>query len=225
MPTRGWRDAPGSEVRRVFHSFLALCATGALAGPVEVQFVGVDGRGIGGTVMTLRSTDANRPLAKPGAAVMDQLDRQFAPHVLVVPVGSPVSFPNTDSVSHQVYSFSAAKRFQLPLYHGKPYPPVLFDRAGVVTLGCNIHDQMRAYVYVVEAQYLGRANHEGRWSAADVEPGDYTLTIWHPLSRSQAPVAEQRVTVAAGGAKLLLRAAAPLKLRSESQVPANWDVY
>jgi hypothetical protein len=153
------------------------------------------------------------------------MDRQFAPHVLVVPVGSPISFPNSDSVSHQVYSFSATKRFQLPLYRGKAYPPVLFDREGVVTLGCNIHDQMRAYVYVVEAQYFGRADRDGRWAAGDVEPGEYLLTIWHPQSRAQSPVLEQRVTVAAAGTQLLLRAAMPLKLRSESQVPANWDVY
>jgi plastocyanin len=212
-------------MRRVFHSLLALCATGAMAAPVEVQFVGVDGRAIGGVVVTLRSTDAAKPLARPAPAILDQVDRQFAPHVLVVPVGSPISFPNTDSVSHQVYSFSAAKRFALPLYHGKPYPPVLFDRDGVVTIGCNIHDQMRAYVYVVEAQHFGRAGHDGRWSAADVEPGEYALTIWHPLSRTQAPVLQQNVTIAAAGAKLVLRAAAPLKLRSESQVPANWDVY
>jgi plastocyanin len=211
-------------MRRVFHSMLAVWATGAVAAPVEVQFVSVQGRGIGGTVMTLRSTDASRPVAKPAPALLDQVDRQFAPHVLVVPVGSSITFPNTDSVSHQVYSFSATKRFELPLYRGKVYPPVLFDRQGVATIGCNIHDQMRAYVYVVEAQYFGRANAEGRWSP-DVEPGEYALTIWHPQSRTQSPVLEQRVTIPATGAKLTLRAAAPLKLRSESQVPANWDVY
>jgi len=203
---------------------LALYATAAMAAPVEVQLVGVDGRAIGGVVVALRSTDASKPLAKPAPAILDQVDRQFAPHVLVVPVGSPISFPNTDSVNHQVYSFSAAKRFALPLYRGKPYPPVLFDREGVVTIGCNIHDQMRAYVYVVEAQHFGRANVEGSWSS-DVVAGEYTLTIWHPLSRTQAPVLEQRVTISATGAKLLMRAATPLKLRNESQVPANWDVY
>ena len=59
---------------------------------------------------------------------MDQVDRQFVPHVLVVPTGSKVSFPNSDSVSHQVYSFSPAKSFELPLYRGNPNPPVVFDR-------------------------------------------------------------------------------------------------
>jgi plastocyanin len=179
----------------------------------------------GGVVVTLRSTDATRPFAKPAPAILDQVNRQFAPHVLVIPVGSQVSFPNSDAVSHQVYSFSPAKRFQLPLYQGKAYPPEVFGREGIVTLGCNIHDQMRAYVYVVEAQYYGRADHLGHWSVPNAEPGEYTLTIWHPLSRGQDPVLEQKVTIRADGAPLKLRAAMPLKLRSEARVPANWDVY
>lgn len=197
----------------------------AVAAPLQLGFVGVDGKGFAGTVVTLRSSDAARPVAKPAAAVVDQVDRAFVPKVLVIPVGSQVVFPNSDSVSHQVYSFSPAKKFQLPLYRGKPYPPVLFDRAGVVTLGCNIHDQMRAYVYVVEAQYFGRTDASGTWNAGDVEPGEYRVEIWHPLSRVQRPVLEQTITVPAGGAKLTLRAAMPLKLRSDSQQPSNWDVY
>jgi plastocyanin len=212
-------------MRYVFHAVLMLCCGTALAGPFEMQFVGVDGKAIPGTVVTLRSTDPSRPLARPSPAVMDQVKLAFVPHVLVVPRGSPVTFPNSDSVSHQVYSFSAAKRFKLPLYHGTPYPPVLFDSGGIVTLGCNIHDQMRAYVFVVEAQYYGRTDAQGRWSAGDVQPGDYQLTIHHPLSRTPQPVLEQRVTVAADDARVTLRAAAPLKLRSGSQVPANWDAY
>jgi len=212
-------------MRHVFHTLLLLCASTATAAPFEMQFVGVDGKPSGGVVVSLRSTDAARPLARPAPAVMDQIARQFAPHVLVIPVGTPVSFPNSDTVAHQVYSFAPAKQFELPLYSGKPRSPVVFDQAGIVTLGCNIHDQMRAYVYVVEAQYFGRADHDGRWKSPNVEPGEYQLTIWHPLSRKQEPVLEQRVTVKADGTKLMLRATAKLSLRSESQVPANWDVY
>ena len=212
-------------MRPVFHTFLALLAPAALAAPLQLQFVGVDGKGIAATVVTLRSTDASRPIAKPTAAVMDQMDLQFVPHVLVIPAGSQVVFPNSDTVSHQVYSFSPANKFQLPLYRGKPYPPVPFARAGVVTLGCNIHDQMRAYVYVVEAQYYGRTDIDGKWSVADVEPGEYRVEIWHPLSRSVRPVLEDTVKISASGAHVLLRAAAPLRLRSESQLPSNWDAY
>jgi plastocyanin len=212
-------------MRLVFTTLMALAMPGAFAAPLHISFVGVDGRGIGGTVVTLRSSDSTRPVARPTAAVLDQIDRQFVPHVLVVPVGSQVVFPNSDSVSHQVYSFSPVKKFQLPLYRGKPYPPVMFDREGVVTLGCNIHDQMRAYVYVVEAQHFGRTDASGNWSVADVEPGEYRIEILHPLSRVQRPVLEQMVTVPAGGLKMTLRAAMPLKLRSSAQHPSNWDAY
>jgi plastocyanin len=204
---------------------MAFVMPAALAAPLQLSFVGVDGKGIAGTVVTLRSTNAARPVARPTAAVLDQVDRRFVPNVLVIPVGSQVVFPNSDSVSHQVYSFSPVKKFQLPLYRGKPYPPVLFDREGVVTIGCNIHDQMRAYVFVIEAQYFGRTDVQGAWNATDVEPGEYRIEIWHPLSRVQRPVLEQVVTIPANGIKLTLRAAVPLKLRSESQQPSNWDAY
>jgi plastocyanin len=214
-------------MRHVFHTILLMCASVAGAAPFEMQFVGVDGKPQGGVVVTLRSSDASRPLARPPArpAVMDQINQMFAPHVLVIPVGTAVSFPNSDTVAHQVYSFSAAREFELPLYTGKPPNPVVFDQPGIVTLGCNIHDLMRAYVYVVEAQYFGRADHAGRWTAPEVEPGEYSLTIWHPLSRKQDPVLEQRVTIRAEGTNLTLRATKKLSLRSESQVPANWDAY
>ena len=72
-----------------------------------------------------------------------------------VGVGTRVEFPNNDSVSHQVYSFSPAKRFQLPLYKGEIHPPVTFDQPGLVVLGCNIHDSMVGYIYVTDAPYFG----------------------------------------------------------------------
>jgi plastocyanin len=212
-------------MRYVFHAVLMLCCGTVLAGPFEMQFVGVDGKAISGAVVTLRSTDPARPSARPSPAVMDQAKLAFVPHVLVVPRGSPVTFPNSDAVSHQVYSFSPAKPFKLPLYRGTPYPPVLFDNGGIVTLGCNIHDHMRAYVFVVEAQYYGRTDAQGRWSERDVQPGEYQLTIHHPLSRTQQAVLEQRVMIDTDDVGLTLRAAAPLKLRSGPQVPANWDAY
>ena len=126
---------------------------------------------------------------------MDQMNREFVPHVLIVPVGSRVTFPNSDTVSHQVYSFSPAKKFQFPLYRGSPNPPVDFDRVGVVTIGCNIHDQMRAYVFVVDGQYYGRTDANGAWSAADVEPGEYAVQVWHPLAREMRPIIEQQIRV------------------------------
>ena len=187
--------------------------------------MGVDGRGIPGTVVTLLSTDSARSIARPVTADMDQVSRQFVPHVLIVPTGSQVRFPNSDTVSHQVYSFSAAKKFQLPLYRGKTHPPVEFDRAGVVTIGCNIHDQMRAYVFVVDAQYYGRTDAAGVLKLPAIEPGEYKVQIWHPLAREMRPILDIRINVAANATPLTLRASAPLRLRAESGIPANWDAY
>lgn len=223
------------EVGRAFHMRALACALGALtllpcasvAAGLEMRLVTVDGKGIPGTVVVLRSANPNRLPAAPAKGVMDQVNREFVPHVLIVPVGSSVTFPNSDTVSHQVYSFSPAKKFQFPLYRGSPNPPVDFDRIGVVTIGCNIHDQMRAYVFVVDGQYYGRTNTSGTWSATDVEPGDYTVQAWHPLAREMRPIVEQRVHVNDGAAAtaLTLRMATPLRLRPVSTVPANWDTY
>jgi plastocyanin len=213
------------ELRPVFHALLAILAPSALAAPLELRLVGVDGRGIGGTVVALRSMDASRPLARPIDASIDQVDRQFKPQVLVIPKGTRVSFPNSDSVSHQVYSFSPVKRFQLPLYRGTIHPPVEFERAGTATLGCNIHDHMRAYVFVVEAQHYGRTDPGGIWRVADAEPGEYQVQIWHPLSRDNRPLVDQRITVASTSTTLTLRNPLPLRLRPESQIPPGWDAY
>src|SRR5204862_371676 len=79
-----------------------------------------DGHALAGAVVTVRPLDAPPRRPAPAHALMDQVNRAFAPDLLVIPVGSTVAFPNSDSVSHQIYSFSAAKRFQLPLYRDKP---------------------------------------------------------------------------------------------------------
>ena len=123
-----------------------------------------------------------------------------------------------------MYSFSQAKRFELPLYRGTPKPET-FDRAGVVTLGCNIHDNMRATVFVVDAQYYGRADASGTLRIADIQPGSYSVQVWHPLSRDMRPVLEQKISVTAAEPRASLQLALPLKLRSESRVPGNWDAY
>src|SRR5450830_2085936 len=96
------------------------------------------------------------PSNKPEPAVIEQKNRQFIPLVTVVQVGSLISFPNNDNVKHQAYSFSPAKTFELKLYSGKPTAPLLFDKAGTVTVGCNIHDQMLAFIHVVNTPFFPR---------------------------------------------------------------------
>jgi plastocyanin len=211
-------------MRLVFHVLATLVASSAIAAPLELHLLGTDGKGMGSTVVVLRSMDTARPVARPVQTSMEQVSREFRPHVLIVPVGSKVSFPNSDTVQHQVYSFSPAKRFELPLYRGTS-KPVEFDTAGIVTVSCNIHDNMRAYVFVVDAHYFGHADAAGIWKAPDVQPGNYSLQIWHPRARNMKPVIDQKITVDAAEPRITLRLASPLRLRPASEVPGNWDAY
>ena len=168
-----------------------LQAANALAGDLVVAVQTANGRPLAGAVVTLHPLSGNGRSGTPVNAVMDQINRTFVPDLLVIPVGSTVAFPNSDSVSHQIYSFSPAHKFQLPLYRGKPYPPVIFDQAGIVTLGCNIHDSMLAYVLVTDAPYFGRTDATGSWSV-DLPPGTYRLTVWQPRMQESS---QQDVTV------------------------------
>ena len=156
---------------------------------------------------------------------MSQVNLSFSPDLLVIPVGSSVDFPNNDTVSHQIYSFSDAKRFQLPLYRGKPYPPVLFDKAGVVSLGCNIHDAMLAYIVVTDAPYFGRSDAAGVWNA-EVSAGKYRIVVWHPLLRDLPADLEREVVVDEGGhAELTLKLKKSLRPAPIQDRPHSWDAY
>ena len=224
-PTRARRN---SRAARRAGGALALLAALGRAGPVLAATLVIhvqtpDGHALSGAVVTARPLDGQGRRPAPVHAVMDQVNRAFAPDLLVVPVGSTVAFPNSDSVSHQIYSFSAAKRFQLPLYHGKPYPPVQFDQTGVITLGCNIHDEMLAYLLVTDAPYFGRTDAQGAWSA-DVVRGRYQVTIWHPRLRESAADLERELTVGdADRADLTLHLLKSLQPAPIADRPHSWD--
>ena len=113
-------------------------------------------------------------------AIMDQRDRQFAPHVLAVRKNTRVRFPNSDDIRHHVYSFSPAKTFELRLYHGMAADPVVFDKPGRVVLGCNIHDAMLGYIYVLDTPWFGVTGSDGRVKVRDIPAGDYRLEVQHP---------------------------------------------
>ena len=201
--------------------FAAPGAASAATLVVTVQMP--DGRALPGVVVTVRPLDAPGRHAAPVRAVMDQVNRAFVPDLLVVPVGSTVEFPNSDSVSHQIYSFSPAKRFQLPLYRGKPYPPVHFDQAGVVTLGCNIHDEMLAYLLVTDAPWYGRTDAAGTWSA-EVPRGRYRVALWHPRLREDAADLERELTVGdQDRADLTVHLSKALQPAPLTDRPHSWD--
>lgn len=111
-------------------------------------------------------------------ATMDQIDRMFVPHILPVQTGTWIEFPNSDNIRHQVYSVSPARRFQLPLYVGKPAAPIQFPSAGVVSIGCNIHEQMSAYIVVVDTPFFATATH-GKATLRDLPADQYSLRVWY----------------------------------------------
>ena len=178
----------------------------------------VNGQGVPATdaVVSLHSPAAASAI-RPGRGTIDQRNTQFVPRVSVVTVGTPVSFPNSDNVRHQVYSFSTAKRFELPLYSGKPAAPVVFDTPGVVELGCNIHDWMLAYVVVVDTPYFAMANAEGRVNI-DAPAGRYTLRVWHPGLKGGKPYEE---TVVLGAAPVDRTVSLSLVATPDAPAPAD----
>ncbi len=143
---------------RVAGLLLALSIGGlAWAADLTVQVTQLNGRPLPGAVVTVHALAAATPPPAPIQAVMDQIDLAFVPDLLVIPVGSTVSFPNTDKVSHEVYSFSADASFQTrPVSRAARIRRNYFDHPGLVTLGCNIHDAMLAYILVTDARLLRR---------------------------------------------------------------------
>lgn len=124
------------------------------------------------------------PLVKR-TAVMDQINRTFVPHVLPVQTGTWVEFPNSDNVRHQVFSVSPARRFSTPLYVGKPARPMHFPTAGVVALGCTVHEQMSAFIVIVDTPHFATTAKEGRAAIADIPAGRYTLKVWYPGMKTE----------------------------------------
>src|SRR3954464_902084 len=157
-----------------------LVASPSLAADLDVRVQDRNGQSLSQVVVLIESArgEPAKPLA-PAPAVVDQLHQQFVPGVIAVRTGTAISFPNSDSVSHQVYSFSPAKRFELGLYRGVPRDPVVFDKPGIVVLGCNIHDNMIGYVYVTDAPYFGTTDETGHFRVA-IAPGQYRVHVWSP---------------------------------------------
>ena len=123
----------------------------------------------------------------PAAAEISQVKLTFNPLVTVVQTGGAVSFPNRDKVRHHVYSFSPAKVFELRLYAGLPATPVVFDKPGLVVLGCNIHDRMVAYVLVVDTPWYGKTAANGHVRIDGLPAGEYKVSVWSPRMKAEGP--------------------------------------
>ncbi len=178
---------------------LAATAAASRAAVVDVQVTDPAGKPLPGAAVFLESKEA-RAAARPGAVVdVVQIGRQFQPQVSVVTVGTPVNFPNRDTVRHHVYSFSPVKKFEIKLYVGTPTAPVVFDAPGIAALGCNIHDSMAAWVVVVETPHHGLSGADGRLSLGAVPGGAYRLRAWHPGLPPGAAAPDQALQVPPSG--------------------------
>ena len=182
-------------------AFLAalLCATAAAtAANVNVVVTDAAGAPLADAVVMLEPVGAHLPVKPMQGAQIAQHDLQFDPQVSVVTVGTPVLFPNQDTVRHHVYSFSPAKTFQIKLYAGVPHTPIVFDKPGIAVLGCNIHDSMIAWVVVTDTPLWARSAAGGRAHVADVPPGSYAMHVWHSSLAETTPPQLVPLTVAAG---------------------------
>ena len=136
-----------------------------------------------------------QPVIPSQRAEIVQKDKRFTPLMSAVQTGSAVDFPNRDTVRHHVYSFSPAKTFELKLYLGRSAVPVVFDKPGIVVMGCNIHDHMVAYVMVADTPWLGVSDAHGRVRLSGLPVGDYRLEYWHPHWVGKGDVAHETIRV------------------------------
>jgi len=178
---------------------LSLSAITASAGELQVLFTDNDGNPIKDAVIEIINPQFEIPPDWDYTGVMDQVDEEFVNNVLIVVAGSHVSFPNSDDIQHHVYSFSDNNTFELPLYAGNTADPVLFPEPGVTVVGCNIHDWMLGYIYVGKSHMMARSDDYGVSTIRNLEPGEYTFTVWHERARRNEQSSEHAVTVQASG--------------------------
>jgi plastocyanin len=179
-----------------------LLSRNIVAGALDVSVRSGDGTPVADAVV-FANPSTGAPVVAKKRTVIDQRDKQFVPYVTALQAGTAVVFPNSDNIRHHVYSFSPAKKFELPLYSGVPAEPVVFDKVGFVTLGCNIHDWMVAYVAVLPTPYFEVTRADGRGLLANVPAGQYIVQVWQPSLRGTPEQSAQKVDVSATATRVL----------------------
>ncbi len=175
---------------------LILLSSPAFAASMTVRVVDGNGRAVPDAVVTVRPIDRPGPAPQiKGSYVVEQRNLQFRPFVSVIPVGATVTFPNYDATRHHVYSFSAAKRFELKLFAKDQSRSVRVDRPGTIAIGCNIHDQMSAFLFVTDTAWTLRTDDKGTATFRDAPAGPVTLSVWHPYLRTPDGTTGRRVAL------------------------------
>lgn len=208
-------------LRHFFITALAvLLAPLAGAEPLTVTVVDVNGKPVSGVAVFVEGGSAEVDSDQPRTAVMDQVDSQFVPQLLVVSKGTAVEFPNSDPIAHHVYSFSKPNDFVLPLYKGDLNKPVFFNHDGVVTVGCNIHDHMVGYIVVVEGETYGVTDSGGqvRFDSLDGTTA-VSLQIWSPRIR------DRKLTFVTREAHVTLQLAKKLRPGPTQRLQSAWSDY
>ncbi|EPR4991962.1 methylamine utilization protein [Vibrio navarrensis] len=188
-------------------SLLCFAVGATHAAEIRVEVQSATGEPLENAVVFLKSERLNNQLKPLSNIEMAQMHRAFVPGVLVITQGTAVDFPNRDTVRHHVYSFSPAKTFELKLYIDKPEQPVIFDQAGVVELGCNIHDNMLAWILVSETPVYAHTNKQGEAIFRDQMPENYEIDVWHASLPYGSPFVTSSVTV--DGQPISVRIAMP----------------
>ena len=174
-----------------------MAAAGASAATVSVVVTDAKGKPAANAVVSL-APSGNSEFAShaPMKSIIAQRDEMFVPLVVIVRRGGEVVFTNNDTTMHQVYSFSPIKQFEFEIDKGQVSKPVVFDKSGVAAIGCNIHDQMIAYVYVSDAPFAAITDANGRAELHDVPAGIYRASLWHPQLPPGRPWPSMTVNVA-----------------------------
>lgn len=174
-----------------------LLSSAAGAADLRIRVITPDGEPVANAVVSVPG-ELTAVALRAEPLEMAQVDIQFDPFVLVVPRGADVVFPNRDRVRHHVYSFARGNRFELELYGREQERSVRFDVAGPVPLGCNIHDQMIAFIRVVDTPFAARTDADGRAVLAGLPAGSTTLTVWHPYGNAEDNVVTLAIDPAGG---------------------------
>ncbi len=188
-------------LRLVFSLLVLGVARQGLAASIDAQVRDGSGRPVADAVVYAVPAGVAVEMRGSKTVAIEQLDREFVPHVSVIQTGTLVEFPNRDPIQHHVYSFSPAKTFEIKLYTGRAPGAIAFDRPGVITIGCNIHDWMIAYILVVPTPHFAKVDAAGNARLRDLRAGSYEVRAWHPLQRGvAAPVNVALDTAASAGA-------------------------
>ena len=159
----------------------------------------------GNVVVWLTPLSGEAPAVEPKRVKLTQHNKQFEPHLLVIPAGSTVDFPNLDPFFHNVFSLYKGKRFDLGLYEAGSSRAVKFDRPGVSFIFCNIHPEMSAVIIAMPTPYFGVSNASGEVTIPDVPPGRYRVETWYERSSSEVLAAATREVTVPNESDLALR--------------------